>query len=96
MPQRSFGNNNFWRNCSYLINPRLQTWCASESLAQVAYKKGTIPQEILQLRLYSSSLDMSAANQDVIMLLGDSITQGGWVAGGFAQELACQSQPFEL
>ncbi|KZP24722.1 SGNH hydrolase [Athelia psychrophila] len=33
---------------------------------------------------------MSAANQDVIMLLGDSITQGGWVAGGFAQELACK------
>ncbi|KAF7967656.1 hypothetical protein HWV62_17322 [Athelia sp. TMB] len=31
---------------------------------------------------------MSSADQDVIMLLGDSITQGGWKAGGFAQELA--------
>ncbi|KZP20877.1 SGNH hydrolase [Athelia psychrophila] len=31
---------------------------------------------------------MSAADQNVIMLLGDSITQGGWEAGGFAQQLA--------
>ncbi|GBE82606.1 SGNH hydrolase [Sparassis crispa] len=31
---------------------------------------------------------MAAYVQDVIMLLGDSLTQGGWEAGGFAQRLA--------
>jgi len=31
---------------------------------------------------------MSANVQDVIMLLGDSLTQGGWEANGFAQRLA--------
>jgi hypothetical protein len=36
---------------------------------------------------------MAAAVQDVIMLLGDSITQGGWEPGAFAQRLARQ---FEL
>ncbi|KZP03830.1 hypothetical protein FIBSPDRAFT_968657 [Athelia psychrophila] len=35
---------------------------------------------------------MSAADQNVIMLLGDSITQGGWEAGGFAQQLALRAQ----
>ena len=38
---------------------------------------------------------MAAAVQDVIMLLGDSITQGGWEPGGFAQRLARQFK-FEL
>ncbi|KAI6036077.1 SGNH hydrolase-type esterase domain-containing protein [Pisolithus microcarpus] len=31
---------------------------------------------------------MAANTHDVIMLFGDSITQGGWVPGGFAQRLA--------
>jgi len=31
---------------------------------------------------------MAANALDTIMLLGDSITQGGWQAGGFAQRLA--------
>ncbi|CCM03909.1 uncharacterized protein FIBRA_06060 [Fibroporia radiculosa] len=31
---------------------------------------------------------MSASIQDAIMLLGDSLTQGGWEAHGFAQRLA--------
>lgn len=31
---------------------------------------------------------MAAPIMDTIMLLGDSITQGGWQAGGFAQRLA--------
>ncbi|KAG8859025.1 hypothetical protein FRB91_008892 [Serendipita sp. 411] len=30
-----------------------------------------------------------APTQDAIVLFGDSITQGGWEAGGFAQKLAC-------
>lgn len=28
--------------------------------------------------------------QDSIMLLGDSLTQGGWEPNGFAQRLACE------
>ena len=31
---------------------------------------------------------MTAYIQDAIVLFGDSITQGGWEAGGFAQRLA--------
>ena len=31
---------------------------------------------------------MAANVQDAIMLLGDSITQGGWVPGGFGQQLS--------
>ncbi|OAX39179.1 hypothetical protein K503DRAFT_799840 [Rhizopogon vinicolor AM-OR11-026] len=31
---------------------------------------------------------MAANVQDVIMLIGDSITQNGWEQGGFAQLLA--------
>jgi hypothetical protein len=37
---------------------------------------------------------MAAAVQDVIMLLGDSITQGGWESGAFAQRLARQCDLF--
>jgi hypothetical protein len=33
---------------------------------------------------------MAATVQDVIMLLGDSITQKGWEPNAFAQRLACQ------
>ena len=33
---------------------------------------------------------MAAAVQDAIMLFGDSITQGGWEPGAFAQRLARQ------
>lgn len=36
---------------------------------------------------------MAANVQDVIMLLGDSITQGGWEPDGFAQQLACKCHP---
>jgi len=32
--------------------------------------------------------NMAATTQDVIMLVGDSITEGGWAQGGFAQLLA--------
>jgi hypothetical protein len=38
---------------------------------------------------------MAAAVQDVIMLLGDSITQGGWEPGAFAQRLARQCDLFD-
>lgn len=34
---------------------------------------------------------MAADLQDVIMLLGDSLTQGGWEPHGFATKLACAS-----
>ncbi|OCB89697.1 SGNH hydrolase [Sanghuangporus baumii] len=34
---------------------------------------------------------MTAPVQDAIVLLGDSLTQGGWEAHGFAQRLACES-----
>lgn len=34
---------------------------------------------------------MAAYVQDVIMLVGDSITQGGFVPNGFAQKLSCES-----
>ena len=33
---------------------------------------------------------MTASALDAIVLLGDSITQGGWEAGGFSQQLACK------
>lgn len=33
---------------------------------------------------------MTANALDAIVLLGDSITQGGWQAGGFSQQLACK------
>jgi hypothetical protein len=33
---------------------------------------------------------MTANALDAIVLLGDSITQGGWEAGGFSQQLACK------
>ena len=33
---------------------------------------------------------MTANALDAIVLLGDSITQGGWEAEGFAQQLACK------
>jgi hypothetical protein len=49
------------------------------------------------LRLRPSSLlgldqfrEMTANALDAIVLLGDSITQGGWEAGGFSQQLACK------
>lgn len=32
---------------------------------------------------------MAANSLDVIMTLGDSLTQGGWEPGGFTQRLAC-------
>lgn len=41
-------------------------------------------------RISSSVGVMSSANLDSIVLLGDSLTQGGWDAGGFVQKLACQ------
>ncbi len=34
--------------------------------------------------------EMTANALDAIVLLGDSITQGGWEAGGFSQQLACK------
>lgn len=34
---------------------------------------------------------MTANALDAIVLLGDSITQGGWDAGGFSQQLACKA-----
>ena len=34
---------------------------------------------------------MNGYVQDVIMLLGDSLTQGASDAGGFAQKLSCAS-----
>jgi hypothetical protein len=37
---------------------------------------------------------MAANVQDVIMLVGDSLTEGGWAQGGFAQLLAGRSQTF--
>ena len=35
--------------------------------------------------------EMTANALDAIVLLGDSITQGGWDAGGFSQQLACKA-----
>lgn len=37
---------------------------------------------------------MTANALDAIVLLGDSITQGGWDAGGFSQQLACKTADF--
>ena len=38
----------------------------------------------------NQSQEMTASALDAIVLLGDSITQGGWEAGGFSQQLACK------
>jgi len=35
-----------------------------------------------------TSKGMAANVQDVIMLVGDSLTEGGWAQGGFSQLLA--------
>ena len=47
---------------------------------------------LLLLYSYQGVVDqrkMASNVQDAIMLLGDSLTQGGWEPDGFAQRLAC-------
>lgn len=47
----------------------------------------------LRRSIFSHQETMAAYVQDVIMLVGDSITQGGFVPNGFAQKLSCESTP---